>query len=129
VSPVAARPTVLICEDEPHLRELIRISLGGAYDIVEAASVTEAREALQRTRPDLALVDLMLPGGSGLDVLRAVHERAGSRVPVVVVTAWATGEYRQAAEEAGATAFLPKPFVPDELAELVERLLEEEGDA
>ena len=123
--PVAARPTVFICEDEPHLRELMKISLGAAYDIVETSSVSEAREALQGTRPDLALVDLMLPGGSGLDVLQAVHEGAGADVPVVVVTAWATGEYRQAAEEAGARAFLPKPFVPDDLAELVARLLRE----
>jgi DNA-binding response OmpR family regulator len=127
VRAVAARPIVLICEDELHLRELIRISLDDVYDVVEAGSVAEARAVLEETQPELAIVDLMLPGGSGLDVLRAVHERAGDRVPVVVVTAWATGDYRRAAEEAGATAFVSKPFVPDELAELIGRLLEEAG--
>jgi DNA-binding response OmpR family regulator len=121
---VASRPTVLICEDEPQLRELIRISLGEGYDAVEVATVAEAEEALVTLRPDVALVDLMLPGGSGLDVVRAVRANEGATVPVVVVTAWATDEHRTAADEAGATAFVSKPFAPDELAAVVRRLLE-----
>lgn len=114
---------MLICEDEPHLRELVRASLGGGYRFVEAASVGEADEALRAGRPDVVLLDLMLPGGSGLDVLRAVRQLAEPRVPVLVVSAWTMPEHRDAAREAGADAFVAKPFVPDELAAAVREAL------
>jgi two-component system phosphate regulon response regulator PhoB len=118
------RPTVLICEDEVTLRELIRVSLNDGYRFVEASTVPEAEEALTAAVPDIVLVDLMLPGGSGLDVLRTLRRREPNRhVPAVVVSAWTIDAYRAAALEAGADAFVAKPFLPDELAELVARLL------
>jgi DNA-binding response OmpR family regulator len=120
---VPTRRTVLICEDEPNLRELVRASLGTEYRFVEAASVAEADEALRVTAPDIAVLDLMLPGGSGLDILRAIRKRPGARIPAVIVSAWTTPDYRHAAEEAGADAFVAKPFAPDELATLVAGLL------
>ncbi len=114
---------MLICEDESNLRELVRASLGPDYRFVEAGTVAEAEEALRVAAPDIVLLDLMLPGGSGIDVLHAVRRLPGDRIPVAVVSAWTTPEYRTAADEAGADAFMAKPFVPDELAELVTRLL------
>jgi two-component system phosphate regulon response regulator PhoB len=118
------KPTVLICEDEGSLRELIRVSLGNGYRFVEAATVPEAEDALTAAVPDIVLVDLMLPGGTGLDVLRSLRRRASGRhVPAVVVSAWTTESYRSAAEEAGADAFVAKPFLPEELAERVAELL------
>jgi two-component system phosphate regulon response regulator PhoB len=117
------RPTVLICEDEPHLRELVRLSLDADYQFVEAATVAEADEALRLTRPDVVLLDLMLPGGSGLDVLRTIRRTPGAKIPVIVVSAWTTQEYRDAALEVGADAFVSKPFAPEELAEAVAGLL------
>lgn len=119
------RRTVLICEDEPHLRELVRASLDGGYRFVEAASVADAEAVLREARPDVVLLDLMLPGGSGLDVLRAVRGLAEPRVPVIVVSAWTTADYREAAAAAGADAFVAKPFVPDELAATVRQALGE----
>ena len=116
------RPTVLICEDEPHLRELVRASLGADYRFVEASSVGEADEAIRVAPPDVVLLDLMLPGGSGLDVLRSLR-RGPVYVPVIVVSAWTTPDYREAAEEAGADAFVAKPFVPQDLAALVAQLV------
>jgi two-component system phosphate regulon response regulator PhoB len=119
-----SRRTVLICEDEPLLRELIRVSLAGGYRFVEAATVAAADDALTSATPDIVLIDLMLPGGSGIDVLRALRRTVRDRhVPAVVISAWATDAYRSAAEEAGADAFVSKPFVPEELAALVSRLL------
>src|SRR5690242_3863192 len=118
-----ARRTVLICEDETMLRELIRVSLaGGGYRFVEATTVGEAEAALAEEAPDVVLLDLMLPGGSGLDVLRTLRRR-GSRVPAVVISAWTTDEYRAAAAAAGVDAFVAKPFLPAELAELVAGLV------
>jgi two-component system, OmpR family, phosphate regulon response regulator PhoB len=115
---------VLICEDEENLRELMRASLDTGYRFLDAATVAEADEVLQRTRPDVVLLDLMLPGGSGLDVLRTIRRRPGPPIPVVVVSAWTTGDYREAAREAGANAFVPKPFEPEQLAAVVSGLLE-----
>lgn len=117
-------PTVLICEDDPNLRELMRASLGEDYRFVDAASVAEAQDALRLADPAVVLVDLLLPGGSGLDIIRAVRgrpERADA--PVVVVSAWTTDDYRAAAEDAGADAFVAKPFPPESLAALVADLL------
>jgi two-component system, OmpR family, phosphate regulon response regulator PhoB len=117
-------PTILICDDEPSIRELMRISLEGDYAFAEAANVTEAMQLVDRSRPDLVLLDMMMPGGSGLDVLERVRNDAElSETRVVVISAFAAESDRLAAYEAGADGFLSKPFDPDELASLVQQLL------
>ena len=115
---------ILICDDEPHLRELMRVSLDRHYEFAEAADAAEAIELADRVRPDLVLLDVMMPGGSGLSVIermRRTPDLAG--VPVVVVSAFVSEDDRQAAREAGADGFVGKPFDPDELASIVEELL------
>jgi len=116
--------TVLICDDEPSLRELMRVSLGPEYAFEEAADGAEAIELLARMQPDLVLVDVMMPGQGGLAViehLRASLEHA--ETPVIVVSAFSTEPDRAAALAAGANAFVGKPFDPDELATLAQELL------
>jgi CheY-like chemotaxis protein len=118
---------ILICDDEPLLRELMRVALVGEYAIEEAGSVTEAIEVASGFRPDVALVDVMMPGGSGLDVIRHLHQDPALRhARCVVVSAFAGEADRQEANEAGADAFIPKPFDPDELSATVASLLEAE---
>lgn len=117
-------PLVLICDDEPVLRELIRVSLGPGYRFREAGSVTDAIAAYFDDSPDVVVLDLMLVGGSGLDVLREIRrDHAGGRTPVLVVSAWSDDANRTAVEQEGADLFLPKPFVPDQLAVRVGELL------
>jgi two-component system phosphate regulon response regulator PhoB len=119
------RPLVLICDDEAPLRELIRVILGAGYRFREAATVADSIDAVRVEPPDLVLLDLMLPGGSGLGVLRAIrddHALDGTRV--AVVSAWSDETNRAAAEEAGADAFVAKPFAPQQLEDWVEELLE-----
>ena len=119
------RTLVLICEDDDVLRELIRASLDGDYRFAEAASVAEAKQALDVALPAVALVDLMLPGGSGVDVLNEVRRRdPDGRIKTVVVSAWTTNDYRAAAANAGADAFVAKPFLPEELSAVVSALLD-----
>jgi len=119
------RPLVLICDDEAPLRELIRVILGDGYRYREAATVADSIEAVQVEPPDLVLLDLMLPGGSGLGVLRAIRDDlALDGIRVAVVSAWSDEANRAAAEEAGADAFVAKPFAPQLLEECVEDLLE-----
>ncbi len=116
--------TILICDDEAHLRELMRISLEPDYAFAEAATGAEAIESIDRIEPDLVLLDVMMPGTNGLAVIE--HVRANPQVaatPVLVVSAFASERDRLAAFGAGATAFLRKPFDPEELRALVEDLL------
>jgi two-component system response regulator MprA len=120
-----AQPTILVCDDDPGLRELMKVTLGSGYRFVEAVDGEQALAALAIERPDVVLLDVMLPGYSGLDVLAAIRSDETLRdLPVVVVSAWQTPADQAAAAEAGADAFLGKPFELDELTVAVERLLE-----
>jgi CheY-like chemotaxis protein len=118
--------TILICDDEPSLRELMRLSLetGAEYRFVEAGDGGEAIELLESTRPDLLLLDVMMPGTSGIEVLEHLRGQPGlSQTPVIVVSAFASPADRRRAAEAGATRFVKKPFDPESLRSLVEELL------
>ena len=114
--------TVLVCEDESALRELIRISLGPAHRYVEADDGREAVRLAREERPDLVVLDLMIPGLPGLEVLRALRsDPATAATRVIVISAWSDvgGE----ALAAGADAFVAKPFEPDGFRAQVEELL------
>ena len=122
-----AAKTILICEDDSNLRTLIRLTLGDRFRIHEAADGNEALALLGPTEPDLIVLDLMLPGRSGLDLLGEIRAADGHRqTPVVVISAWAHSD--EAAVAAGADRFVAKPFDPDELEATVDDLLENDGD-
>lgn len=114
--------TILICEDEAALRELIRVSLGASFGFIEASDGVEALQLAKTEQPDVIVLDLMIPGISGLDVLaRLRQEENGHRLPVVVISAW--GDARDEAFAAGADRFVLKPFIPDDLRAVVEELV------
>lgn len=117
--------TVLICDDEETVRALIRATLAGrGYTLVEACDGDQAIELARSLRPDLILLDMMMPGRTGLDVvqeLRASPETAA--MPVVMVTARAQSGDRRAAADAGADRFVAKPFSPTELLRTVDEFL------
>ncbi len=114
--------TILVCDDEPSLRELVRAVLGGGYSFIEVADGHQALALTRELRPDLLVLDLMLPGLSGLEVLAAIRADDELRsLPVMVVTAWSHAA--TSAIEAGADRFVAKPFEPDELSAAVEELL------
>jgi CheY-like chemotaxis protein len=123
---VAAGATILICDDEPNLRELMRLSLetGPAYTFIEAGDGGEAIELLESARPNLILLDVMMPGTNGIAVLEHLRAHAElSDTPVIVISAFASPADRQRAIDAGATRFVKKPFDPEALRSLVEELL------
>jgi DNA-binding response OmpR family regulator len=114
--------TILICEDEESLRELVRVSLGDGYRFAEAADGIESIDLARELRPDLVILDLMLPRKSGVEVLAELRrDRSIGDTPVVVITAWTHAQ--QAAVAAGADRFVAKPFDPDELKAVVSELL------
>src|SRR3954467_7282256 len=96
-------PTVLVCDDEAVLRALVRAALGPVgYDVLEAADGHEALELVRRQRPDLVVLDMMMPGWSGLEVLAEMRaEAAIDDVPCLMLTARAQAGDRAAALEAG----------------------------
>jgi DNA-binding response OmpR family regulator len=115
-------PTVLVCDDEDSLRELIRAVLGERFVFIEAKDGDEALEALAAGVPSLVVLDLMLPRTSGVDVLAAIRsEPRLAAVPVVIVSAWSHLE--REALDAGADRFVAKPFDPDELVAVVDDLV------
>ncbi len=116
-----SRKTILICDDEPALRELIRASMDDGYEFAEASDGIIAMELAREVSPDLVILDLMLPRLSGLEVLARMNEDERLKdVPVLVITAW--NETREDVLSAGADEFVAKPFDPEDLRAAVNRL-------
>jgi two-component system alkaline phosphatase synthesis response regulator PhoP len=116
--------TVLICDDEPSLRELIRISLDGPYRFVEAHDGESSLEIARSERPDVVILDMMMPRRSGLEVLRALrNEDEFVDTPVIVLTAQPAT--REQALIEGADVVMVKPFEPEEISAAVEEVLAE----
>ncbi|HQZ45963.1 MAG TPA: sigma-54 dependent transcriptional regulator [Usitatibacteraceae bacterium] len=114
-----ANKAVLIVDDESDIRELLVVTLSRmGVDADSAASVAEAKEFLERRAYDLALTDMRLPDGEGLDVLRHIAEHYGN-TPVAVITAYGSTENAVAALKAGAFDYLAKPIKLEELRPLV----------
>ena len=107
---------ILIIEDEPAIRNVLRVVLGRqGYMVIEADTAARAEIEARSHKPDLLLVDLGLPDADGLTVIR--HVRAWSPVPIVVLSARTMEEQRIAALDAGADDYITKPFsVPELLA-------------
>lgn len=114
--------TVLVVDDEPMVREVVAryLELDGV-GVHEAADGTEAEEWLATNRPDLVVLDLMLPGVDGLTILRRL--RAEGDVPVILLTARAEEIDRILGLELGADDYVVKPFSPRELAARVRTVL------
>jgi CheY-like chemotaxis protein len=119
-------PRVLVCDNEEPLRALVRGALDlGDYEIVEARDGDESLDLARSCDPDLIVLDMMMPGRSGLEVLEELRaEDRFASTPVIMLTARAQAQDRQAAIDAGVSRFLPKPFSPLELASVVEQLLD-----
>ena len=114
--------TILVCEDDDNLRQLIRVVIGSGYHLVEAGDGDEALVLASEHRPDLVILDLMMPRMSGLDVLKQLRASAATDgMHILVMSAWPDAE--TASRMAGADAVLQKPFELDALTSLVEEAL------
>jgi two-component system response regulator AtoC len=121
---VAARPRVLVIEDETLFARAVARSLEGVgYDVMGADSLLSGRQAMQAATPDLVLLDLRLPDGSGMDLLAELSALGDDRPQVLVLTAY--GEIGDAVQaiKLGAADYLKKPIDLDELRLVVERVL------
>ena len=118
-------PLVLVIEDEKEIRDLVRYNLERAgYRVAAVADGDQGLERLFAARPDLLVLDLMLPGRNGLEILREVRGEPTTReLPVIVLTARSTEMDKLLGFEHGADDYLTKPFSPRELLARVEALL------
>jgi len=122
-------PRILIVDDQPDLRLLIRLTFEGqGYDVNEAATGEAALAACSSSMPDVVLLDVMMPGIDGYEVCRRLKaDPRASRVLVVLMTAGHQETERVRAREAGADLYLAKPFSPAQLLELVRSRLDSRG--
>jgi CheY-like chemotaxis protein len=118
----AAVRSVLVIEDNPDAREaLVALLELDGYDVESAADGPTAIELTRAKRPDVALVDIGLPGIDGYEVARRIRSLGGQQPALVALTGYGQPEDRQRAVEAGFDAHLVKPVDPSNLAELLSR--------
>jgi two-component system phosphate regulon response regulator PhoB len=123
---------VLITDDQADLRRLLRWSLdGGNMDITEAVDGDQAIQLARSTRPDVMILDVMLPGSlDGLQVCRLIKADAGlAGTRILLLSARGQAADIRRGTDAGADAYVVKPFSPQQLRETVERLLAERKNA
>jgi DNA-binding response OmpR family regulator len=117
------RPLVLVADDDKDILQLLRLRLElQGYGVVQAANGAEALELAQELKPALAILDVMMPGLDGLQVARQLRA-ANSRIPIILLTARIQESDVSAGLDAGADAYLGKPFDAVDLRNKVEELL------
>jgi two-component system phosphate regulon response regulator PhoB len=118
-------PTILVVEDEPAIRELLRVNLVDAgYDVKEAADAESAQGLVDAALPDLLLLDWMLPGQSGLAWAKQLRSDTRTRdIPIIMVTARSEESDRVAGLEAWVDDYVTKPFSPRELKARIKSVL------
>jgi two-component system phosphate regulon response regulator OmpR len=115
---------ILVVEDDPRLRErLARYLSGEGFRVTAASDAAEARSQLRAINPDLMVLDVMMPGESGLDLTQSLRLEQAQDLPILLLTARGAPEDRIAGFEAGADDYLGKPFEPRELVLRIRSLL------
>jgi excisionase family DNA binding protein len=119
-----AGPTVLVVDDDDHMREYMRASLElEGYTVLEAGTADEGMAVLEGEQPpQLILLDVMMPGMDGWGMLQRIQERHGS-IPVIMFSGQVDERSAQHAEERGASAFVGKPFDPQQLIDQAKQIL------
>ena len=119
-------PKILVMDDDPSVRELCAIILAGeGYSVVEAPDALTGIRAAQLEKPDLILLDWMMPHIDGLDALRRLKAHSETAaIPVVMLTALDGLADVGLATMGGAESYVTKPFEPAQLASLVRRYLD-----
>lgn len=116
---------ILIVDDEPTVRALLRdvLEIEG-YEIAEANDGESALTAVAEEVPDLLVLDVMMPGMSGIDVLTELREQhSNSQLPIILLTAASDDDTTWRGWSSGASIYLQKPFDPSHLLDWVERLV------
>jgi CheY-like chemotaxis protein len=123
-APGREAPLVLCVDDDSlQLNALSRLLTRHGYRVLCSESVVRALSSLMEVQPDVAVVDVMMPGAGGLDLVERLNRRSGGRVPIVILSALNTPAARKAARQLGVERYLPKPCSDQELLEAIEASL------
>ena len=114
-------PRLLIVEDYPAQREILRLVFSDDYEVRTANDGFEAIEILEDWQPNLVITDYSMPGMTGLELVRKI-ENGKWRYPIILCSAHLTAEIEKAARALGVQACIAKPFDLEELKELVRRI-------
>jgi two-component system, OmpR family, phosphate regulon response regulator OmpR len=115
-------PYLLVVDDDPGIRELLSDYLSGqGFEVESAADAGEMDQTIERRRPDLVVLDLMLPGEDGLSIARRL--KAAWKLPIIMLSARGDDVDRIVGLEVGADDYLPKPFNPRELLARIRAVL------
>ncbi len=119
---------ILVVDDEPHIRRVLGAVLEGrGYQVTMASDGSQGLEELGGDGADLVILDLMMPGASGLEILSKIRtDPRRPDVPVIILTAKGQDTDRDAALAGGANDFLTKPFSPKKLLARIEEILGED---
>lgn len=120
------RAKILAVDDEPELTDLMHFHLVRAgHEVVTAANGWEAIAAVKSKRPDIVLLDLMLPDLDGFGVCEILRrDPLTARIPIIIISAWASADSQNLGLELGALDYITKPFSPLDLVQRVNRLMD-----
>ncbi len=115
------KPTILIVDDEPSMREAMKLILDKNFRVIEASNGLEGIELYKKYRPDIVLMDIMMPIMNGIEATRELLEIDPNAV-ILIITAYSDKKGEEALR-AGAKAILPKPFRRNQLVEFINSYL------
>lgn len=121
--------TILIAEDERDIRDLVVYSLRfGGFEVVEAINGQEAVEKAQQAVPDLILMDVRMPKMTGYEACKQLKSKEDTKhIPVIFLSAKGQEQEIQQGMEAGAEEYILKPFAPEDLVNMVRKVLQKTG--
>ena len=121
--------TILLVDDEAAIRDMLAIALEAAdYNVLQAENAQQAHACIIDRHPDLVLLDWMMPGTTGLELLRRLkRDELTEKIPVIMLTAKAEEDSKISALDAGADDYVAKPFSPRELISRVKAVLRRIG--
>ena len=119
-----AKKKVLIVDDEPNVRRLSRAILSKKFEVFEAENGKEAIEIANTQKPDVILMDMMMPRMDGLTACHAIKKDPNTKlIPIIMVTAIGFELNIRLSQQMGATGYVTKPFAPQELLDKIGEVL------
>ena len=125
VQPSSTGGRILVVDDEPHIRRVLSAILGkSGFDVIMASDGSQGLDELGTEEVDLVILDLMMPGANGLEILSKIRsDPKRADTPVIILTAKGQDTDRDAALAGGANDFLTKPFSPKKLIARIQEIL------
>jgi len=118
------KKTILIADDEIHILNLIKLTLGDDYNYIEAQNGEEVLEKLQNSEPDLILLDVMMPKLNGFGTCKRIKSNPNTKnIPIALISAKDEDQDVLYGVDIGASAYIKKPFHKDEFIETIKNLI------